>query len=310
MFRAVQSSASSPGDTHNVHFYSSSGGNAGLACITAANTLGCPATVVVPLLTPPHMVAKLRALGAEVIQTGETWAAADRHLREVVMPASDSQAQQADRGPAAAAATREVYVPPFDHQDIWDGAQTMVDELRAQMGIEQGRSIDGIVCNVGGGSLLCGTMQGIQRLREDGEKVPTVLAMETRGGDSLNASVAAGKLVTLPAITTIATSLGATRVAEEAFEWTRRAGDGLISAVVTDKEAVVGVARFLDDARLLVESACGATIAPVYNGDLRRYLGGGLTDEQWAEKNIVVIVCGGSNISLEMLASYKAQFGV
>ncbi|KAL9123448.1 MAG: hypothetical protein Q9175_008364, partial [Cornicularia normoerica] len=40
---------------HLTHFYSSSGGNAGLACVTAAHSLGRPATVVVPMTTKPLM---------------------------------------------------------------------------------------------------------------------------------------------------------------------------------------------------------------------------------------------------------------
>lgn len=318
MFRAIQSSAGpSDGeeeeeDDEDIHFYTSSGGNAGLACITAANTLGRPATVVVPLSTLPHMVDKLRALGAEVVQTGANWAAADRHLREAVIPAFE----QGGGGAPGGKKPRAVYVPPFDHQDVWDGAETLVDELRAQLlttdDDDRGaRRIDGIVCSVGGGGLLCGIMQGWQKLPWGaGEGAPAVLAVETQGGESLNASVRAGELVTLPAITTIATSLGATRVAAEALAWTRRAGDALVSAVVTDREAVVAMARFLDDARMLVESACGATIATAYNGDLRKYMGKGMTDEQWGAKNVVLVVCGGSNISLEMLQQYKVQFGV
>lgn len=324
MVRALESSTAAAGaaeqQADNIHFYASSGGNAGLACVTAANALGRPATIVVPLTTTPRMVARLRGLGAaDVVQVGANWAAADAHLRGVVMPAYEARG-----GPRA----RAVYVPPFDHRDVWDGAATMVDELGAQMaaaaaatttatgGGARSSSIDGIVCSVGGGGLLCGIMQGVQRLKEEagecgGGDGPKVLAVETRGGDSLNASVRAGELVTLPAITTIATSLGATRVAEEAFAWTRRAGGGaLVSAVVTDGEAVSAMSRFLDDERMLVESACGATIATAYNGDLRRYLGDGLTDEQWAGRNIVLIVCGGSNINLEMLQKYKADFGI
>lgn len=327
MFRAIESSlspatsgAAAAEEEEDIHFYASSGGNAGLACVTAANALGRPATIVVPLTTTPRMIARLRALGAaDVVQVGKNWAAADAHLREVVMPAFEA------RGGARA---RAVYVPPFDHRDVWDGAATMVDELEVQIAMataiagdnsSNSRNIDGIVCSVGGGGLLCGVMQGVQRLKEEADGrgsgsgsggVPRVLAVETRGGDSLNASVRAGELVTLPAITTIATSLGATRVAEEAFAWTRRAGGDLVSAVVTDEEAVSAMSRFLDDERMLVESACGATIATAYNGDLRRYLGDGLTDEQWAAKNVVLIVCGGSNINLEMLQKYKADFGV
>ncbi|KAK7730413.1 catabolic L-serine/threonine dehydratase [Cytospora paraplurivora] len=301
MIRAIESTpdASSPASVGNVHFYTSSGGNAGLACATAARALGRPATVVVPLTTLPHMVEKLRALGAYVVQTGENWAAADRHLREVVI------AELERAGPTSRAA----YVPPFDHKDVWDGAETLVHELRSQVPGGPGR-IDGIVCSVGGGGLLCGIMQGVQGIRDAGHGAPDVLAVETEGAESLNASVRAGELVTLPAITTIATSLGATRVAEEAFEWTRRAGAGLMSAVVTDRDAVVAMTRFLDDARMLVESACGATIATVYNGDLRKYLGKGMADEEWAEKNVVLVVCGGSNISLGMLEKYRSEFGV
>lgn len=301
MFRAVEATSSACSSPQSaIHFYSSSGGNAGLACITAANTLQCPATIVVPLSTLPHMIAKLRDLGADVVQIGENWAAADRHLREVAIPAFER----------AHPGARAVYVPPFDHRDVWDGVETMVDELQTQMDEGFGQGVDGIVCNVGGGGLLCGTMQGVQKLKDSASGSPKVIAVETVGGESLNASVRAGELVTLPAITTIATSLGATRVAEEAFAWTKRAGTDLISAVVTDKEAVMAVSRFLDDARILVESACGATIATVYNGGLRKYLGADLTEEQWAAKNVVVIVCGGSNISLEMLEKYKTQFGV
>ncbi|CAN8095587.1 unnamed protein product [Discula destructiva] len=307
MFRAVaaasfssSSCASPPSQPGTIHFYTSSGGNAGLACIVAANTLQRPATVVVPLSTLPHMVSKLRELGADVVQVGENWAAADAHLRTVVIPEFERAHPDA----------RAVYVPPFDHRDIWDGAETLVQELERQMAESFASKVDGIVCSVGGGGLLCGIMQGVQKLKEKGYGKPMVLAVETHGGDSLNASVLAGELVTLPRITTIATSLGATRVAEEAYAWTLRAGDDLVSTVVTDRESVVAMERFLNDARILVESACSASIATVYNGDLRSHLGKELSKADWAAKNIVVIVCGGSNISLGMLEKYKEQFAV
>jgi len=45
---------------------SSSGGNAGLACATAAGALGMSVEVVVPETTKPMVVDKLRSLGAIV----------------------------------------------------------------------------------------------------------------------------------------------------------------------------------------------------------------------------------------------------
>lgn len=288
-----------------MHFYCSSGGNAGLACVSAAAALGRRATVVVPATTPPHMVAKLQDLGAKVVQFGGNWTAADRHLREEFLSKHDP-------------AGRAVYVPPFDHPHIWEGAASIVDELVVQMrDVHGGAPLDGIACSVGGGGLLNGIMQGLERYYAahnggwaNRGRVPRVLGVETAGANCLNASVRAGELVTLPGITSIATSLGALRVAEKTFEWFQRSGDDVVSTTVTDAEAVMGCAGLLDDARMLVEPACGATIATAYNGDLRRYFGKGLSDEEWARKNIVLIVCGGSNINLRMLQDYKTEYGV
>ncbi|KAL2141324.1 hypothetical protein VTI28DRAFT_2505 [Corynascus sepedonium] len=296
-----------------VHFYCSSGGNAGLACATTAVTLRRPATIVVPTSTSAFMIGKLRELGAEVVQVGASWAEADAYLRETYLRPEK-------------ASVNKVYVPPFDHPDVWAGAATLVDEIALDMGTADGRYADrgglhAIVCNVGGGGLLNGVMEGLERnakklaaVCEHGGGVlraPQVLAVETVGAESLHASVRAGELVTLPAITSIATSLGARRVSEKTWEWARRAGrDGsLISSTVTDREAALACVRFLDDARILIEVACGATIATAYNGDLRRYLGKGLTDEEWATRNVVLIVCGGSNTSLDILGKYKETYG-
>jgi L-serine/L-threonine ammonia-lyase len=82
------------------HFYASSGGNAGLACVVAARSLGHKATVVVPHSTKPMMIAKIRAAGAsDVIQHGANFGEADAYLRNVVLAANKDG----------------VYVPPFDH---------------------------------------------------------------------------------------------------------------------------------------------------------------------------------------------------
>lgn len=55
MYRAL---LAKPGG--GVHFYCSSGGNAGLACATAAATLGQACTIVVPTLTSAYMIDKIR----------------------------------------------------------------------------------------------------------------------------------------------------------------------------------------------------------------------------------------------------------
>ncbi|KAB5531190.1 tryptophan synthase beta subunit-like PLP-dependent enzyme [Coniochaeta sp. 2T2.1] len=298
MFRAISSpstTTSTNGSTDTslpIHFYCPSGGNAGLAAATSAIALSAKATIVVPNTCSPFMISKLKDLGADVVQTGANFAEADAYLRTELL------GKKGERG---------VYVPPFDHPDIWTGASSIVEELSRQM---EGVEVDGIVCNVGGGGLLCGIMEGLEVRKKSKLGKAKVLAIETQGAESLYASVQAGELVTLPKITSIATSLGAPRVAEQCYEWTRRKEGQLICETVTDGQAVMGVVNFLNDARIFVEVACGATIAPAYNGGLRQSLGKGLSDAEWKEKNIVLIVCGGSNIHLDLLNEYRKTYGV
>lgn len=270
----------------DVHFYCVSGGNAGLACASSAAALCKPATVVIPVTTPELLKNKLLDLGAEVFQVGKNLSAADQFLRENLLA----------KDPLG------VYVPPFDHPHVWDGAATIVEELRDQLDVP----MDGIVCSVGGGGLFNGLMRGIEAFRWSGRK-PHVLAVETAGADSLNACVQAKAHVNLPEITSIATSLGVSRVSEETWKWSQ--APNAQNVVVSDADAAISCVRFADDARLLVEVSCGAALATVYRGDLRERLGKGLTDAQWAEKNIVVIVCGGSGVSLRTLDQYREEYG-
>ena len=262
---------------HLTHFYSSSGGNAGLACVTAAHTLGRPATVVVPITTKPLMVAKIKNAGAsDVIQIGASWAEADAYLREELLGKEENG----------------VYVPPFDHEDVWDGAATIVEELEEKP--------DALVCSVGGGGLFSGLARGLDR---KGWGDVTVLALEPKGAESLHKSLEKGELVRLEKITSICTSLGATRVGEKTFEYGQR--KNVRSVVLEDREAVMGCWRLADDERLLVEPACGINVALRYDGRLKKLL-----PELTAESKVVIVLCGGAGVTLEMLIEWREKFGL
>ncbi|KAF9632364.1 hypothetical protein BFW01_g3226 [Lasiodiplodia theobromae] len=275
----------------SVHFYSSSGGNAGLAAVRAAITLRRPATIVVPLSTKPFMIAKLRAAGArDVVQFGATWADADAHLREVVLAEAETRGEVG------------VYVPPFDHEDIWEGNKGIVQEARAQLeevGVEGGRPA-AVVCSVGGGGLFNGVCRGVEEAGW-GVQGTKVVAVETQGAASLNESVKAGKLVTLPGITSLATSLGAVRVSKVAYANALK--DYARSVVYTDGEAAMGCLRLADEERLLVELACGVSATACFGGRLEKAVGRKLDKEE----AVVIVVCGGSNVSVEMLAEWRKE---
>jgi L-serine/L-threonine ammonia-lyase len=159
---------------------------------------------------------------------------------------------------------------------------------------------DAIICSVGGGGLFAGIIQGLDQV--GWSNVP-VLAVETAGADSFNTSLAAGKMVTLNKITSIANSLGASRVAEKAFEYGLR--PNVRSIVLSDAEAAMGCWRLADDSLMLVEPACGVNVALCYEGRLQQALGRKLTPET----KVVIVLCGGSNVTLDMLREWRQEYG-
>ena len=58
-----------------------------------------------------------------------------------------------------------------------------------------------------------------------------------------------------------------------------------------------------------VEPACGVSIAPAYNGTLPTLLFPELSEVEFSKLNVVIVVCGGSKVTLEILEDYKKTYG-
>ncbi|HEX4984830.1 MAG TPA: serine/threonine dehydratase family protein [Burkholderiales bacterium] len=249
-------------------FVSSSGGNAGLAVAYAGRRLGVQVTVVVPQSATARARQLLAQEGAEVIVHGASWQEANELAQSLAGPS-------------------DAFVHPFDDPLLWEGHATLVDEVR-----EAGVVPDAVVLSVGGGGLFCGVAEGLRRNGWDG--VP-LLAVETGGAASFRAAVEVGHTVELERIASIAVSLGARRVCERALQWTRERP--VRSLVVSDRQALVACERFLDDHRLLVEPACGASLAVAYEP-------GTALD---GFENVLVVVCGGSTATAAQLRQWLEQ---
>lgn len=244
------------------------------------------------------MIEKIRQAGArEVVQEGRSWKECDAYLREVVMARETGEEEIG------------VYVPPFDHPDIWEGNGSLVEEIGRQMGVDKGgKGPDWIICSVGGGGLFCGIIEGVQKA--GWETSTKVLAVETSGADSLNQSLRAGKPITLEAITSIATSLGAVRVGNHTFDLAHHGvQNGTVkTTVLTDAEAALGSWKLLQDENetYVVEAACGVNIALCYGGRLEQALG----RKPRPDETVVIVVCGGSNVSRDMVEGWKGEYGL
>jgi L-serine/L-threonine ammonia-lyase len=261
---------------------SSSGGNAGLAVATIGQQLGMSVSVIVPETTKPLVVARLKELGAELTIHGENWNAADELAR-----------QRVKEDPTAA------YISPYDNPLLWTGHSTIVDEIVEELDTS---TIGALVVSVGGGGLLCGVLEGLER---QGLHDTAVIAAETDGASSFGQAWTKGELVMLPAITSVATSLGAREVTPASLERAKAHqshGGAFEAAACTDAEAVNACIQFSQDHRLLVEPACGAALAVAYSERLRN------EHLKHIEGPIVLEVCGGSGVNIDLLSQWKTEF--
>ena len=248
---------------------SSSGGNAGIAVAYAGRHLAVPVVVVVPETTTDRAKALIQQEGAEVVVHGASWYEANALALSMV-------------------GETDAFLHPFDDPLIWQGHASLVDEV-VRSGVKPGA----VVLSVGGGGLLSGVVEGLHR---NGWPDVPVIAVETEGADSLAQSVRAGYRVELPAITSIATSLGARQICEQAFSWSKQ--HPLRSIVVSDRAAVSACLRFLDDQRVVVEPACGAALAVVYDG----------APELEEFESVLVVVCGGVTATVEQLREWSYEY--
>jgi L-serine/L-threonine ammonia-lyase len=249
-------------------FVSSSGGNAGLAVAYAGRLLDVPVTVVVPETTTKRAMELLRLEDAEVIVHGASWQEANEFARSIIGPA-------------------DAFIHPFDDLLLWEGHATLVDEV-----VRAGLRPDAVVLSVGGGGLLSGVVEG---LRRNGWSDVPVVAVETTGAASFHEAVKAERTVELAQITSVATSLGAKRVCEQALQCSRQ--HPIRSVVVSDRSALSACERFLEDHRILVEPACGASLAVVYEN----------APELHAFDTLLIVVCGGATCTIDQIREWARK---
>ena len=185
-----------------------SSGNHAQAVALAASTVGLPALVLIPEDANPAKVAATRALGAEVIQEGITFANREQRLRE----------EMAARG--------LTLVHPFDDWDVIHGQGTAAMEL-----IEDESELRVIVAPVGGGGLLSGTAISAKSHNQ----ALKVIGVEPAAADDAYRSWKSGSIQKLEAAPrTLADGVRTTAIGTRTFEV--MFGNGLVDEIVTVTE--------------------------------------------------------------------------
>lgn len=239
-----------------------SGGNHAQAVAYAATALGIHSTVVMPRNTPANYLDATRGYGAEVV------------LAENIARAFEVMEQIAREG--------AVPVHPFDDPLVVAGQATVGLEI-----LEDVPEVTDIVVSIGGGGLA----GGIGMVAKAVNPKIRVWGVETVGADAMAQAVAAGKPVLLPAITSIAKTLGAPEVSSFTLGLVQKYLESV--TVVPDVEAVAALELLLERAKVLTEPAASCTLAAAER------LRGNFTEKS----EVVLVLCGG-NTTLEAVNGY------
>jgi threonine dehydratase len=239
-----------------------SSGNHAQAVAMAAGTVGIPALILIPEDANPVKVAATRALGAEVIQEGITFANRERRLHEVM----------GERGFSL--------VHPFDDWDVIHGQGTAAMEL-----LEEEPDLVSLAAPVGGGGLLSGSAIAAKS-RNPAIKVIGVEPAEADDAYQTWRSGSIRSLATAPA--TIADGVRTTAIGQRNFEV--MFANGLVDEIVTVTEGEIATAVRVAWTRLHI------AIEPTGALPLAAYLTGKLP------KGRAGMILSGGNANLETVA--------
>jgi threonine dehydratase len=243
-----------------------SGGNHAQAVACAAQTLGLQALILMPEFTPSNYSAATRQYGAEVLFT------------ETLSDGFEKARHYESLG--------WTYVHPFDDPLVMAGQGTIGLEI-----LEDLPNVTDVIFSVGGGGLLSGLTTAVKSLKP---KV-RLWGVETKGADSMAQALTVGRVVELPAITSIARTLGSPVVSQTALNLAQQHLENL--TVVSDEEAVRSLRFLLERAKVLTEPASSCTLAAAEK----------LKGRFSAQDNVALVLCGG-NIAVDDLLRF--QFSV
>ncbi|HMQ29855.1 MAG TPA: pyridoxal-phosphate dependent enzyme [Chloroflexaceae bacterium] len=245
-----------------------SGGNHGKAVAYAARALGLRAKILMFQRTAPSAVAACRAYGAEV---------------ELLPTPADAFARAAELERHGL-----TFVHPFADPAVVAGQGTLGLEL-----VEDAPDVTDVIASIGGGGMIGGVAVAVRARRP----AARVWGVETEGADAMGRALAAGRVVQLEAVTSLAATLGAPSVSHLTLELAQRHVEEVL--LVPDREAVADLLWLLDRAKVLTEPAAACTLSAA-----RR-----LRDRLGPDSHLVIILCGAS-VTLEEVAAFRAQVGL
>ena len=217
-----------------------SAGNHAQGVAYAARLAGVKATVVMPVTTPLIKVNRTKSLGADVVLSGNVFDEACAHAYELAE----------EHG--------YTFVHPFNDLQIATGQGSIAMEI-----IKELPTVDYILVPVGGGGLCTGVSTLAKLLNP---KVKGI-AVEPAGAACLKASLEAGKVVSVPAINTIADGTAVQTPGDKLFPYLQANVDEVIT--IEDSELTLSFLDMAENHKMIVENSGLLTVAAVKHLDFK-----------------------------------------
>ena len=241
-----------------------SAGNHAQGVAYAAQQFGAKAVIVMPTTTPLIKVNRTKALGAEVVLWGDVYDEACAHALEL------------------AEENGYTFIHPFDDPVVAMGQGTIAMEIVKDLPL-----VDYILVPVGGGGLATGVSTLAKMLKPNVK----VIGIEPEGAACLEASLAAGEVVTLPEVNTIADGTAVKTPGAKIFPYLQKNLDGVIT--VSDAELVVAFLDMVENHKMIVENSGLLSVAALKHLNL--------------EGKKVVCVLSGGNMDVITMSSVVQQ---
>src|SRR5438093_926161 len=250
-----------------------SAGNHAQGVAFSARTLGIHALIVMPRTTPAIKVDAVKALGADVVLSGDHYGEAQQHSEQL------------------AAETGAVFIHPFDDPLVIAGQGTIAVELLR----ERPRDLDAVFVPVGGGGLIAGIGTYIKSLAP----AVRVVGVEPVDADAMAQSLAAGRRVRLEAVGLFADGVAVQQVGERTFAIAQQTVREIVR--VDNDEICAAIKDVFDDTRTILEPAGALAVA-----GLKSYVASyGVRGQQLAA------VLSGANMNFDRLrfVAERAELG-
>ena len=241
-----------------------SAGNHAQGVAYAAKKYGAKAVIVMPTTTPLIKVNRTKSYGAEVVLFGNVY---DEACEKALQLAKDNG---------------YTFIHPFDDPAVATGQGSIAMEIVKELPL-----VDYILVPVGGGGLATGVSTLAKLLNP---KIQ-VIGVEPAGANCLQESLKAGKVTTLPTVSTIADGTAVKTPGTNIFPYLQKNLDDIIT--VEDEELVVTFLDMVENHKMIVENSGLLTVAALKHLDVKG-------------KKIVCILSGG-NMDVITMSSVVQQ---